>query len=80
MAAGATIAINAHILLTGLSCLILALSACTTTYSESDVANEPLDESASEADGNSPNCSILADQPGCEMESPFDPQDDEQEF
>ena len=80
MAAEAKIAINAHILLTGLSCLILALSACTTTYRESDLAEEPLDESPSEATGEAPNCSILADQPGCEMESPFDPQDEEQEF
>jgi len=70
------IVINTIILITGLSCVGFLLSACTTTYRESDIEEEPLDEPTSEA----PNCSILADEPGCEVESPFDPQDDEQEF
>jgi len=60
----------------GLACLGILLFACTTTYQESDVSEKPVDEPAGEA----PNCSILADQPGCAEESPFDPQDDEQEF
>jgi hypothetical protein len=47
--------INTPILLAGLACLGLLLSACTTTYRESD----------------------LADEPGCEVESPFDPRDEE---
>jgi hypothetical protein len=49
------------------------LSACTTTYSESDRAEEPLDEPVSKG----PNCSILANEPGCGAESPFDPRDEE---
>jgi hypothetical protein len=49
------------------------LSACTTTYRESDLADEPLDEPI----GKTPNCSILANEPGCEAESPFDPRDEE---
>jgi hypothetical protein len=61
------------ILLAGLACLGLLFSACTTTYRESDFANEPLDEPT----GKAPNCSLLADEPGCEVESPFDPDDEE---
>jgi hypothetical protein len=65
--------INTSILLAGLACLGLLLSACTTTYRESDLADEPL----AEPTGKAPNCSILADEPGCEAESPFDPRDEE---
>lgn len=65
----AKIVFNRSILLTGLSCLGFLLSACTTTYRESDLGKEPLDEPV----GEGPNCSILADEPGCELENPFDP-------
>jgi hypothetical protein len=65
--------INTSILLAGLACLGFLLSACTTTYRESDLADEPLDEPT----GKTPNCSILANEPGCEAESPFDPRDEE---
>jgi hypothetical protein len=56
-----------------LACIGFLLSACTTTYRESDLADEPLDEPT----GKAPNCSILANEPGCEAESPFDPRDEE---
>jgi hypothetical protein len=65
--------INTPILLAGFACLGLLLTACTTTYRESDFADDPLDEPI----GKAPNCSILADEPGCETESPFDPRDEE---
>jgi len=65
--------ISTPVLLASLACIGFLSSACTTTYTESDLADEPLDESAVEA----PNCSILADEPGCAAESPFDPDDDE---
>jgi hypothetical protein len=59
--------------LASIICIGLSLTACTTTYRESDLADEPLDEPT----GKAPNCSILADEPGCEVESPFDPRDEE---
>jgi hypothetical protein len=59
-------------LLASLACFGFFLSACTTTYRESDFAGEPLDEPT----GKAPNCSILANEPGCEVESPFDARDE----
>jgi hypothetical protein len=64
---------NTTILRAGVACIGLLLSACTTTYRESDLADEPLTEPT----GKAPNCSILANEPGCEAESPFDPRDEE---
>jgi len=60
-------------LLASLACIGFALAACTTTYTESDQADEPLDAPAVEV----PNCSTLADEFGCEAERPFDPDDNE---
>jgi hypothetical protein len=64
---------KASSLLASLACIGFSLSACTTTYRESDFAEEPLDEPV----GEEPNCSLLADEPGCGAESPFDPRDEE---
>lgn len=66
-------AINTSILLAGFACLGFLLSACTTTYRESELADESLEKPI----GESPDCSILGNEPGCELESPFDPDDDE---
>jgi hypothetical protein len=59
--------------LTFLCCAGLSMSACTTTYTESDLAEAPLDEPI----GEEPNCSLMADEAGCGVESPFDPRDEE---
>ena len=72
----ATAVVNKSTLLAGLACISLSLFSCTTTYRESKLPDEPLDESTTEA----PNCSLLSDEAGCEAESPFDPRDDEEEF
>lgn len=64
---------NSFAVLAHLICAEILLTACTTTYRESDLANESLAEPAVEA----PNCSLLADEAGCEVESPFDPRDEE---
>jgi hypothetical protein len=60
-------------LLASLAFIGFSLSACTTTYRESDLADAPLDEPTGEV----PNCSLLADEAGCEVESPFDHDDEE---
>jgi len=56
-----------------LACAGLMLIACTTTYTESELADAPLDESQVKE----PNCSLLADEIGCGVESPFNPDDEE---
>ncbi len=64
------------ILIARLACISLALAGCTTTYQESSLPDEQIDESTAQ----SPDCSLLADEAGCEADSPFDSDDDEQEF
>lgn len=70
---GVIIVRNSLAVLAHLICVAILLTACTTTYRESDFAEERLDDSTVEA----PDCSLLADEPGCEVESPFDPRDEE---
>jgi len=68
--------VNKLIALARLACISLALCGCTTTYREGSVPDEHIDESSAQ----SPDCSLLADEAGCQGDSPFDPDDDEQEF
>jgi hypothetical protein len=70
---GVKVVKKAPTLSASLACIVFLIFSCTTTYRESDLADEPLDEPTGEV----PNCSILANEPGCEVESPFDPRDEE---
>jgi hypothetical protein len=50
-----------------------SLSARTTTYRESNLGDEPLEEPTDKV----PNCSFLTGEPRCKVERPFDPRDEE---
>jgi len=77
IAAKETIAtVSKLIFLARLICIGLALAGCTTTYQESSLPDEQIDESTPQ----SPDCSLLGNEAGCEADSPFDSDDDEQEF
>jgi len=63
-------------LLLRLASISLALCGCTTTYTDNGLPDEHLDESTEK----SPDCSLLSDEEGCQEDSPFDPDDEEEEF